>query len=242
MSDSEVLVVVPESPPPPRRSARTARAKSAPKESDAVLSDDDVVALDAPPITPAQSSSTRRPRKKRVSDDEVVFLRESPKPKSSTHEAPRPRIPLKDRFTYAGVSAPRSRVKRVANTEPGRALSPVPVGQAVAGPSVTSVLLPPRDDPPLPVPEWLGRTSVLLRLNDCPVCRRHLKKSDAGPARWVRLSRKLELTPAPHLYLSSDRIPSTEPGSRSESSGCGSAPPRARDDIAGSAHARCLGK
>lgn len=186
MSGSDDPVVIPESPPPPRRSARSARARSAPKTPKDASSDDDIVALDAPPITPAQpsqSTSTRRPRKKRVSDDEVVFVRESPKPGSSLRGSPPPRVPLKDRFTYAGASAPRARVKRAVNTGPSRPRRSPSSDPAV--PSVNTVLLAPRNEPDVPVPSWLGRTSVLLRLRDCPVCRRLLRKGDAGPARWV---------------------------------------------------------
>lgn len=190
MSDSDDPVVIPESPPTRlSRSSRAASRSTAPKHAS---SDDDIVALDAPPVTPAQSAPrpTRpRSRKKRLSGDEdVVFVRESPRAKSS----------LAARFTYAGGAAPVSRsrarpgaataVARTAPAGPVRSLSSTSAGPSVFGApvaSVTNALLPPRDDPAPPVPEWLGRTSVLLRLRDCPVCRRTFKKAEAGPARWV---------------------------------------------------------
>lgn len=237
MSDSDDPVVIPESPPPPRRSARSTRARTAPRTpAKDASSDDDIIALDVPPITPAQpsasASSSRRSRKKRSSDHEVICLSDSPE---------RPR--LKERFTYAGSSAPKARPKRVANTGPSR---PRPRKAASSEPnpdlpSVNNVLLPPRNDPPVPVPKWLGKVSVLLHLRDCPVCRRQFKKADAGPARWVSYKGwTFQLTLASHLDVYSDRVPPAEPWTRPPGPHCGGAEPRARADTARTAHACCL--
>jgi hypothetical protein len=38
------------------------------------------------------------------------------------------------------------------------------------------------------VPDWLGKTAVLLQLKCCVVCKRQWKKSESGAARWVGLS------------------------------------------------------
>jgi hypothetical protein len=45
---------------------------------------------------------------------------------------------------------------------------------------------PPRE--PVPVPDWLGKTAVLLQLKCCVICRKQWKKSDSGAARWVRFT------------------------------------------------------
>nr|XP_019008744.1 uncharacterized protein I206_06426 [Kwoniella pini CBS 10737]OCF47525.1 hypothetical protein I206_06426 [Kwoniella pini CBS 10737] len=41
---------------------------------------------------------------------------------------------------------------------------------------------------PLPVPEWLGKTSILLKLNNCAICKVRFKKTDSGAARWRHMS------------------------------------------------------
>ncbi|ORX34397.1 hypothetical protein BD324DRAFT_657762 [Kockovaella imperatae] len=48
---------------------------------------------------------------------------------------------------------------------------------------------------PLPVPSWLGKTAVLLKVRDCPLCTKEFKKSDSGAARWRHIS-----TCLPPLY------------------------------------------
>nr|AAV28735.1 BSP1p [Cryptococcus gattii] len=39
-----------------------------------------------------------------------------------------------------------------------------------------------------PVPEWLGRTSVLLQLQACPVCKVRWKQRESGISRWRHMS------------------------------------------------------
>lgn len=46
-------------------------------------------------------------------------------------------------------------------------------------------LLPDLGLEPDPVPEWLGRTSVLLQLQVCPICKVRWKRKESGIARWV---------------------------------------------------------
>ncbi|OWT39675.1 hypothetical protein C362_02165 [Cryptococcus neoformans Bt1] len=41
---------------------------------------------------------------------------------------------------------------------------------------------------PEPVPEWLGRTSVLLQLQACPICKVKWKRKESGIARWRHMS------------------------------------------------------
>lgn len=46
-------------------------------------------------------------------------------------------------------------------------------------------LLPDLGLEPDPVPKWLGRTSVLLQLQACPICKVRWKGKESGIARWV---------------------------------------------------------
>ncbi|WWD07928.1 hypothetical protein V865_006036 [Kwoniella europaea PYCC6329] len=48
---------------------------------------------------------------------------------------------------------------------------------------------------PLPVPDWLGRTAILLPLDNCVVCKIRFKKTDSGAAKWRHIS-----TCRPPLY------------------------------------------
>nr|XP_019005401.1 uncharacterized protein I203_02254 [Kwoniella mangroviensis CBS 8507]OCF68862.1 hypothetical protein I203_02254 [Kwoniella mangroviensis CBS 8507] len=48
---------------------------------------------------------------------------------------------------------------------------------------------------PLPVPDWLGRTAILLPLDSCVVCKIRFKKTDSGAAKWRHIS-----TCRPPLY------------------------------------------
>jgi hypothetical protein len=50
---------------------------------------------------------------------------------------------------------------------------------------VKDVLVPQTDLQPAPKPSWLGAPKILLRLSICPLCKKQLKKSESGPARWV---------------------------------------------------------
>jgi len=50
---------------------------------------------------------------------------------------------------------------------------------------VNDVLLPTLDIEPMPIPDWLGQPVVLKQLSNCPLCKRQLKQSESGPARWV---------------------------------------------------------
>lgn len=49
-------------------------------------------------------------------------------------------------------------------------------------------LLPDLGLEPDPVPEWLGRTSVLLQLQVCPICKVRWKRKESGIARWRHMS------------------------------------------------------
>lgn len=51
--------------------------------------------------------------------------------------------------------------------------------------NVRDVLVSQTTVQPTPPPTWLGQPKILLRLGNCPVCKRQLKKSESGPARWV---------------------------------------------------------
>lgn len=53
--------------------------------------------------------------------------------------------------------------------------------------NVGDVLVPLPTVHPTPPPLWLGQPKILLRLSDCPVCKKRLTKSQSGPARWVGL-------------------------------------------------------
>ncbi|WWD00320.1 hypothetical protein V866_007231 [Kwoniella sp. B9012] len=56
-------------------------------------------------------------------------------------------------------------------------------------------LLPDLALAPLPVPDWLGRTAILLPLDNCVVCKIRFKKTDSGAAKWRHIS-----TCRPPLY------------------------------------------
>nr|XP_019047449.1 hypothetical protein I302_04062 [Kwoniella bestiolae CBS 10118]OCF26379.1 hypothetical protein I302_04062 [Kwoniella bestiolae CBS 10118] len=56
-------------------------------------------------------------------------------------------------------------------------------------------LLPDLALAPLPVPDWLGRTAILLPLDKCVVCKIRFKKTDSGAAKWRHIS-----TCRPPLY------------------------------------------
>jgi hypothetical protein len=57
---------------------------------------------------------------------------------------------------------------------------------AKLGLGLNEVLLPELNLEPLPVPSWLGPAKILKELSVCPLCRKQLKPSESGPARWVR--------------------------------------------------------
>ncbi|KIR40928.1 hypothetical protein I307_05308 [Cryptococcus deuterogattii 99/473] len=49
-------------------------------------------------------------------------------------------------------------------------------------------LLPDLGLEPEPIPEWLGRTSVLLQLHACPICKLGWKGKESGIARWRHMT------------------------------------------------------
>ncbi|ODN96422.1 hypothetical protein L198_04136 [Cryptococcus wingfieldii CBS 7118] len=66
-------------------------------------------------------------------------------------------------------------------------------------------LLPDLISSPAPVPDWLGRTAVLLKLKDCPVCRTRWKGKESGMFRWRHIS-----TCRPPLYRSPNAPPNLQ--------------------------------
>ncbi|WWC87234.1 uncharacterized protein L201_002122 [Kwoniella dendrophila CBS 6074] len=63
-------------------------------------------------------------------------------------------------------------------------------------------LLPDLALTPLPIPDWLGRTAILIPLNNCVVCKVRFKKTDSGAAKWRHIS-----TCRPPLYRSPNSPP-----------------------------------
>lgn len=57
---------------------------------------------------------------------------------------------------------------------------------------ISHALLPDLSLESEPVPEWLGRTSVLLQLQACPVCKVRWKERESGITRWVSQMRLSE--------------------------------------------------
>jgi hypothetical protein len=117
--------------------------------------------------------------------DEPVFL----------HETIAKR--LADKYTYRSsssssigssslvdLSAPTSR----ARAKPKRSTPATATAMATMRTKATLAQPPSPPREPVPVPDWLGKTAVLLQLKCCVICRKQWKKSDSGAARWVRFT------------------------------------------------------
>jgi hypothetical protein len=137
---------------------------------------DEPVALDPPPRRRAGSSQplaqrrerpAKRGRKKQKTpeeDDEVVFVREE--------KAREIGAGLASRFAFTGAAPLRKHIS---------------ASFATASVASTSTLITPLPTPrePLPVPEWLPKTSILNDIPKCVLCQRDFKKAESGAARWV---------------------------------------------------------
>lgn len=95
-------------------------------------------------------------------EDSPVFVRES----LATR--------LAEKYTFKSSSSSKSTTPSVKNGSPSTKPEVPPL-----------VLVPPLSLTAPPVPPWLGKTSILLQLPTCVVCKVRWKKSDSGAARWV---------------------------------------------------------
>ncbi|WWD22061.1 hypothetical protein CI109_106549 [Kwoniella shandongensis] len=89
----------------------------------------------------------------------------------------------KQRTKAPTTATKKSRLKSIAITSQKQEDTSQPQSQPPPLP-----LLPDLALEPLPVPNWLGKTAVLLQLPGCAVCKVRFKKSDSGAARWRHMS------------------------------------------------------